>query len=33
MQRKGFAYICVGRSSAFQPAAVYVPTTTGSLVR
>ena len=27
MQRQGFAYTCVGRSSAFQPAAVYVPTT------
>jgi UDPglucose 6-dehydrogenase len=27
MQRQGFAYTCVGRSSAFQPAAVYVPAT------
>jgi UDPglucose 6-dehydrogenase len=27
MQRQGFAYTCVGRSSAFQPAVVYVPTT------
>src|SRR5262245_32565401 len=27
MQRQGFAYTCVGRSSAFQPAAIYVPTT------
>src|SRR5262245_20431135 len=25
MQRQGFAYTCVGRSSAFPPAAVYVP--------
>src|SRR5262245_51312655 len=25
MKRQGFAYTCVGRSSAFQPAAVYVP--------
>jgi UDPglucose 6-dehydrogenase len=25
MKRQGFAYTCVGRSSVFQPAAVYVP--------
>jgi UDPglucose 6-dehydrogenase len=25
MKQLGFAYSCVGRSSAFQPAAVYVP--------
>jgi len=25
MKRQGFAYTCVGRSSAFQPATVYVP--------
>jgi len=27
MKRQGFAYTCVGRSSAFQPAVVYVPST------
>src|SRR5215468_3695687 len=25
MKRQGFAYSCVGRASAFQPAAIYVP--------